>query len=373
MKGLYRYLSPFAPDQSGAVSVLFELGGIIVICDAGGCTGNICGFDEPRWQSQKSAVFSAGLRDMDAILGRDERLLDKIENALESVDAQFVALVGTPVPAVIGTDFRALRHMAEKRFGLPVVTVETTGMDTYSVGQEKAYTAVFETFPPSAGPETVPGCFSADSPFTGIWGATPLDLAAPDSAELLRARLAARGQRVVTYGMDGTLADIRRCAAARQNVVVSPSGLKPAQILRQRFGTPFSVEPLLPPVPAAVSVTGPVLVVHQQFMANTVRNLLRSGNSGSRIDVATFFTFAAEYAEPGDCGLSEEDAFVSLVRDRGYRTLIADPLFRRALPDFTGRFIPLPHFAVSGQLYAAPDERSFLTPLLAGTGREKPL
>ena len=71
MRGLRKYLTPFAPDQSGAVSVLYEFGGIIVICDAGGCTGNICGFDEPRWFESKSALFSAGLRDMDAILGRD--------------------------------------------------------------------------------------------------------------------------------------------------------------------------------------------------------------------------------------------------------------------------------------------------------------
>ena len=68
MRGLRKYLTPFAPDQSGAVSVLYELGGLIAICDAGGCTGNVCGFDEPRWFEQKSALFSAGLRDMDAIL-----------------------------------------------------------------------------------------------------------------------------------------------------------------------------------------------------------------------------------------------------------------------------------------------------------------
>ena len=62
MRGLRKYLTPFAPDQSGAVSVLYEFGGIIVICDAGGCTGNICGFDEPRWFESKSALFSAGDR-----------------------------------------------------------------------------------------------------------------------------------------------------------------------------------------------------------------------------------------------------------------------------------------------------------------------
>ena len=73
MKGLRKYIPPFAPDQSGAAAVLYKLNGIIVICDAGGCTGNVCGFDEPRWVIEKSTIFSAGLRDMDAILGRDDR------------------------------------------------------------------------------------------------------------------------------------------------------------------------------------------------------------------------------------------------------------------------------------------------------------
>ena len=77
MKGLRKVLTPFAPDQSGAVSVLYALGGAVIIVDAGGCTGNICGFDEPRFESEPAAVFSAGLRDMDAILGRDQLLVDK--------------------------------------------------------------------------------------------------------------------------------------------------------------------------------------------------------------------------------------------------------------------------------------------------------
>ena len=51
MKGLWKYISPFAPDQSGAAAVMYGLNGIVVICDAGGCAGNICGFDEPRWFS----------------------------------------------------------------------------------------------------------------------------------------------------------------------------------------------------------------------------------------------------------------------------------------------------------------------------------
>lgn len=131
MRGLRKYLTPFAPDQSGAVSVLYELGGIIVICDAGGCTGNVCGFDEPRWFERKSAVFSAGLRDMDAILGRDDRLVAKLVDAAEKVEAGFAAVIGTPVPAVIGTDYQALKRMCEKKTDLPVLAVNTDGMELY--------------------------------------------------------------------------------------------------------------------------------------------------------------------------------------------------------------------------------------------------
>lgn len=35
MKGLHKVIYPFAPDQSGAVSVLYELGGLLVVVDAG--------------------------------------------------------------------------------------------------------------------------------------------------------------------------------------------------------------------------------------------------------------------------------------------------------------------------------------------------
>ena len=146
MKGLRKYLTPFAPDQSGAVSVLYELGGILVICYAGGCTGNVCGFDEPRWFSRKSAVFSAGLRDMDAILGRDDRLVEKLTDAAGKLEVSFAAIIGTPVPAVIGTDYRALERMSEKKIDLPILTVDTDGMELYDAGEEKAYSALFRTF-----------------------------------------------------------------------------------------------------------------------------------------------------------------------------------------------------------------------------------
>ena len=146
MKGLRKYIAPFAPDQSGATAVFCELGGLVIILDAGGCAGNVCGFDEPRWFDSKSAIFSAGLRDMDAILGRDDKLVEKISKACEKIDGNFVAVIGTPVPAVIGTDYSALKRMIEKKTGFPTVTVDTNGMELYDDGVKKASVALFRTF-----------------------------------------------------------------------------------------------------------------------------------------------------------------------------------------------------------------------------------
>ena len=58
MKNLLKLLSPFAPDQSGASAVLYELGGLLVICDAGGCAGNVCGLTS-QGGLPKRAQFSA--------------------------------------------------------------------------------------------------------------------------------------------------------------------------------------------------------------------------------------------------------------------------------------------------------------------------
>ena len=101
-------LPPFAPDYSGAASALFELGGMIIIHDASGCTGNYTSFDEPRWFGSSSAVYCSGLRHMDAILGNDEKLIKETADAAGSIKPKFIAVLGSPVPTVIGTDLKGV-------------------------------------------------------------------------------------------------------------------------------------------------------------------------------------------------------------------------------------------------------------------------
>ncbi len=369
-----KYLSPFAPDISGAAEVLFKMGGLIVIIDAGGCTGNVCGFDEPRWSSERSAIFSAGLRDLDAILGRDEQMMKKIGEVLrvmggkEGGGANFLALVGTPVPAVIATDYRALRRMGMNRFGIPTVTVQTTGMDLYDKGQEKAYLALLDEFMVSGnagrsdsadhadcadhvyGADSIDCAAHADNGTLGILGATPMDLLPSDSIAGVGERAARCGGSLVRV-FGESVEDFRDAAAFRENLVVSPSGLAAARRIEEKAGVPFRVSYPLPGGFSAMlagDISGKrVLIVHQAVLALTIREELLLAYPDAEIDTATFFM------PYGSCRhLSEEDDFIELVREGRYDLVIADPLLRRACRGYAGEFTELPHFAVSGNASA---------------------
>ena len=344
MRGLRKYLTPFAPDQSGAVSVLFELGGIVVICDAGGCTGNVCGFDEPRWFEQKSAIFSAGLRDMDAILGRDDRLVAKLADAAEKVDATFAAVIGTPVPAVIATDYLALKRMSEKKLNLPILTVNTDGMEHYDKGEEKAFMELFRTFAVEKYP--------VDEHRIGILGMTPQDVSDLKAADKMRELFQQKyDQQAVCYGMGDGLEEIKKASSASKNIVISPAALVAAQYLEKTFGTPYEISyPLAGELIPEMDYTGKkILVVHQQVIADSIRRELKA-RGAEIVQVADWFMMKKELREEGDVFLRDEDDYIEVVENGDFDIIFADECMKRMVPEFGGIFVNTRHFAVSGKL-----------------------
>lgn len=310
MKGLRNVLTPFAPDQSGASGVLYSMGALTVIIDAGGCTGNVCGFDEPRWHDTRSAVFSAGLRDMDAILGRDELLASKIKSAAERIDTSFVAVVGTPVPATIGTDYKALKKLIGSRINIPVIAVPTNGMKLYNEGEKEAYKALIDEFAaedPSDAKEQI------------VLGMTPL-----------------------TYGKDHidiSLDDIRNIRGAGKLIAASSSGIDACMYLGREFEI---VSPVYRNnIPEGIK--GRTLVCHDEVVGKTLRD------AGVDCDIATFFKLHDMVKQDGDRKITEEDEFIEMVREGGYDTVAADICLKELVPDYDGNWVDLKCFAISGR------------------------
>lgn len=356
VRGLWKGLTPFAPDQSGAASVFYELGGILVICDAGGCTGNVCGFDEPRWFGERSAIFSAGLRDMDAILGRDDRLVAKLTDAAEKIDANFAAVIGTPVPAVIATDYRALQRMCEKKTNLPILTVDTNGMELYDVGEEKAWLTLFKTF---AGKEVASQKEASEEDDSskkmkiGVLGLTPHDVSDLNIEEKFR-KSENENTHYICYGMRAGIDKVKTAGSADKNLVVAPAALETAKYLEKEFGTPYEVG--YPFVDELIPELGyerkKILIIHQQVIANAIRQEIRtrSDEQNTEVTVASWFMMKSELSEEGDLSLKEEMDYCKLVQNGNYDIVFADENMRGLVPGFKGTFVNVRHFAVSGKL-----------------------
>ena len=357
-----KYLSPFAPDISGAVSVFFRLGGVSVILDAGGCTGNSCGFDEPRWFSEKSAVFSAGLRDLDAILGRDRAMLDKTAEVLEQFDANFLAIIGSPVPAVIGTDFRGLVREAERRFRIPAAAVETNGMDLYDRGASGAYLELVRIA--AAGEKRSENAADGAGP-VAVFGCTPLDLAPGDDSEAVRERLQRKYPDREILIVGDRFEDLKKLPSAEFTIVTAPSGAAAAREMERRWNIPWRAgypvgEALIGDRNGGASSGnqrgetgrgGSVLIVHQAVFADALGRVIREQEREVSVRTATFFDLPG--GRPDGCILLRgEDDFIRLIGENSFDRIYADPLLERACAGCGAEFIPLPHFAVSGS--AAP-------------------
>ena len=133
---------------------------------------------------------------------------------------------------MIGTDYKALGRMTEKKTGLPVLTIDTNGMDLYDKGQEKAWLALFKKFAVDEMPV---------KSRVGIIGATPQDLSDLSAGDQLRQIFADDAKKAVCYGMGDGLDAVKQAASAEYNLIVFTICLETAKYLQKQFGTPYVV------------------------------------------------------------------------------------------------------------------------------------
>ena len=280
---------------------------------------------------------------MDAILGRDDRLVAKLVDAAEKVEAGFAAVIGTPVPAVIGTDYQALKRMCEKKTDLPVLAVNTDGMELYDGGERKAYLELFKVF----AREKLP----VETGRVGILGMTPQDVSDLKAADKLREKFKSQGHQAVCYGMGDGLDEVKKASSVEKNIVVSPAALECARYLEKTFGTPYEVGyPLVEELVPDMEYAGKkILIMQQQVMAGSIRAELRKRGGDGKITVASWFSMEKDLLEEGDVSLKDEEDYMELVEKGRYDVIFADPCMRRMTKDFSGVFVDAVHFAVSGK------------------------
>lgn len=400
MSRLSLFLPPFAGDYSGACSVLFPCDCMVVILDAGCCTRNYAEYDEPRWTSVRKPAFSAQIRTLDTVLGDEAGLINQVKRAARELEPACVALVGTPVPAIVGMDLKGLALDVADACGIPCIGIPTNGFDTYEKGVSAALCALLEAFALDGvarnaelgQPKGRVGVGGRTYEPRGsklrvnVMGATPLDFAQGEGAvDLWRTQLSEQG---IEVSFDGVSAfgpsDVAAMSSADASLVVSWGGLAPARLLQRCANVPFvegipydavSAAELADCLRAAVGGSGgqtsgsssrsahaeglaaapKLLLAGDQIAMNSVRVALER-NSGWRsgdIAVGTFFSLDRELSRACDVLFAEDADMERYLHGHPDVLVVADPLVARLPSMDSKRHVELPHPAVSGQLFAA--------------------
>lgn len=394
------YLSPFAPDYSGVSSVLFDLNTVTAMHDASGCTGNYTGYDEPRWYGSKSPIYCSGLREIDAVLGDDEKLIRKMTAAAEDLKPELLALVGSPVPMVIGSDLPGIAEELEERTGIPSLGFDTTGTAYYDKGVAMATIGLLKKITEKQ--ERIPGTVN-------ILGANPLDFGRGENLEDLKALIRKAGYEITAcLSMGYTMEDLKRAASAQVNLAVSRAGFLIGEYMWKAYGIPYlcglpvgekgaaeygkelartaetgepvilNGEPMLTDgegeaaagnvetaagnAEAAVGnaetaagkaepPAGEILILGEQVQSNAIRLALEKEYGRKNIVVGCLFGLERKLALPQDKNLASEAMIKEELNKPGYQVIIADPFMKQLLKKESGAvFLEHAQYAVSSKV-----------------------
>lgn len=381
MKQIASRISIYSADAFGICSALYELGGLCVMHDASGCNSTYNTHDEPRWYDFDSMVYISGLSEMEAIMGDDQKFIDDIVYTAKELSPNFIAMAGTPIPTMIGTDFKAIANIIEKETNIPTFGFDTTGMHSYVSGAYKAFEALAKRFlkrndKESRGEQKE----SIDKESrevkntiikVNILGATPLDFSINKSVEAMVDLLKENNFEVIsTWAMGSSLEYIKNAGDADVNLVVSYSGMGAAKYMYENLnipyviGTPFGKEFAnkviedLKEVKSTkenkisysnrkIDKDAEITIVGESIMSESLAYAISKEKNKTVNVISSLETDEKLLLEGDKIAMFEDDIEKCL---KNSKTIIADPLFRPICP-LDSNFISLPHEAFSGRIY----------------------
>lgn len=381
MKQIASRISIYSADAFGVCSALYELGGLCVMHDASGCNSTYNTHDEPRWYDFDSMVYISGLSEMEAIMGDDQKFIDDIVYTAKELSPNFIAMAGTPIPTMIGTDFKAIANIIEKETNIPTFGFDTTGMHSYVSGAYKAFEALAKRFlkrndKESRGEKKE----SIDKESrevkntiikVNILGATPLDFSINKSVEAMVDLLKENNFEVIsTWAMGSSLEYIKNAGDADVNLVVSYSGMGAAKYMYENLnipyvvGTPFGKEFAnkviedLKEVKSTkenkisydnrkIDKDAEITIVGESIMSESLAYAISKEKNKTVNVISSLETDEKLLLEGDKIAMFEDDIEKCL---KNSKTIIADPLFRPICP-IDSNFISLPHEAFSGRIY----------------------
>jgi len=193
------------------------------------------------------AIYTTSLDEQDVIFGAERKLVSAIEELDRRLSPDLIFVLSCCASSIIGEDAGSACRAARTR--ARVISFESGGFEgEHHTAYGEALTRLAEELPQPAG-----------TPRARSVNLVGMLRGGPDLRELKRVLALAGIEVAGVLSADATLGDLEGLGRAALNIVVcEPAGKAAAEVLEQRFGTPYIVEDFPIGARAAVSFLGRV-------------------------------------------------------------------------------------------------------------------
>ncbi|WP_339015326.1 oxidoreductase [Fusobacterium animalis] len=364
---------PITSDYSGACSVLYGENILKILISPNGCKTPVA-YDEIR-NIDYSLQYCTSLNELEIVTGEIKGLKESIEEIInQNKKIEFIAIISTVVPQIIGMDLESIVENIEEALDIPCVFINTNSFENYYSGISLTLNSLAKKF-------MVKNKKIKNT--VNIIGYSPLTFGKIEKLEELFSLIKSLDLNILTVFSDNlSLEKIKNSTSAELNLVLSYEGLALAKYMEKKFSIPYVIinvvskygientENILKKYFYKIDNSfekleksgklddREVMIIASPFMAINIADSLRKDFSFANILALSFIKESRkfkkiEYLEFLNI-VNTEDDLKEKIKEYKPDILISDPVYKNLINDGV-TFIPLLHYGYSTRLYLELD------------------
>lgn len=223
---------PVTSDYSGACSVLYGENILKILISPNGCKTPVA-YDEIR-NIDYSLQYCTSLNELEIVTGEIKGLKESIEEIInQNQKIEFIAIISTVVPQIIGMDLESIVENIEETLDIPCVFINTNSFENY-------YSGISLTLNSLANKFMVENKKIKNN--VNIIGYSPLTFGKIEKLEELFSLIKSLDLNILTVFSDNlSLEKIKNSTSAELNLVLSYEGLALAKYMEKEFSIPYII------------------------------------------------------------------------------------------------------------------------------------
>ncbi|WP_320950437.1 nitrogenase component 1 [Fusobacterium sp.] len=364
---------PITSDYSGACSVLYGENILKILISPNGCKTPVA-YDEIR-NIDYSLQYCTSLNELEIVTGEIKGLKESIKEIInQNQKIEFIAIISTVVPQIIGMDLESIVENIEETLDIPCVFINTNSFENYYSGISLTLKSLANKFMLEN---------KKIKSTVNIIGYSPLTFGKIEKLEELFSLIKSLDLNILTVFSDNlSLEKIKNSTSAELNLVLSYEGLALAKYMEKEFSIPYVIinvvskygientENILKRFFYKIDNSfeklekrdklddRKVMIIASPFMAINIAASLRKDFSLTNILALSLIKESRkfkkiEYLKFLNIVNTEED-LKEKIKEYKPDILISDPVYKNLVNEKV-TFIPLLHYGYSTRLYLELD------------------